>query len=97
MAELISGLSAARIGRNLAQVREEISAASSAAGANRGERGEVQVLAAVKYLAAGDLPLLHEAGVRLVGENRAQGSRRRSRLTGSCSGGTSSVSSRAAG
>jgi PLP dependent protein len=72
VAELISGLSAARIARNLAQVREEIAAAASAAAANRGERSDVEVLAAVKYVAAADLPLLHEAGVSLVGENRAQ-------------------------
>jgi hypothetical protein len=72
VAELISGLSAARIARNLTEVREEIAAATAAAGPNRAERGEVQVLAAVKYLATEDLPLLHEAGVSLVGENRAQ-------------------------
>jgi hypothetical protein len=32
----------------------------------------ITVLAAVKYLAAGDLPALWEAGIRVVGENRAQ-------------------------
>jgi hypothetical protein len=33
---------------------------------------DITVLAAVKYLAAGDLPALWEAGIRVVGENRAQ-------------------------
>jgi uncharacterized pyridoxal phosphate-containing UPF0001 family protein len=33
---------------------------------------DVEVLAAVKYVAAGDLPALAEAGIELVGENRAQ-------------------------
>jgi len=33
---------------------------------------DVEILAAVKYLEAGDLPALAEAGVTLVGENRAQ-------------------------
>ena len=37
-----------------------------------GERREVEVLAAIKYVASADLPLLAEAGIRLVGENRAQ-------------------------
>lgn len=32
----------------------------------------VEVLAAVKYVDAGDLPVLAEAGIELVGENRAQ-------------------------
>jgi pyridoxal phosphate enzyme (YggS family) len=72
MAELIAGLSAARVEENLARVREEIATAASAAASNRGARGEVELLAAVKYVAAEDLPLLHQAGVSLVGENRAQ-------------------------
>jgi len=33
---------------------------------------DVEILAAVKYREAGDLPALAEAGVTLVGENRAQ-------------------------
>jgi pyridoxal phosphate enzyme (YggS family) len=54
---------------NLARVREEI--ASAAARAGRDPQG-VEVLAATKYVAADALPILAEAGVRLVGENRAQ-------------------------
>ena len=34
--------------------------------------GTVEILAATKYVACEDLPILAEAGVRLVGENRAQ-------------------------
>jgi PLP dependent protein len=45
--------------RNLERVREQIGT-------------EVEVLAATKYVEAGDLPALAEAGIELVGENRAQ-------------------------
>jgi pyridoxal phosphate enzyme (YggS family) len=59
MADLIRGLDAARVRANLEQVREEV--------------GEgVEILAAVKYVALEDLGVLSEAGVTLVGENRAQ-------------------------
>jgi pyridoxal phosphate enzyme (YggS family) len=34
--------------------------------------GAVEILAATKYVALEDMPVLAEAGVRLVGENRAQ-------------------------
>jgi uncharacterized pyridoxal phosphate-containing UPF0001 family protein len=45
--------------RNLAAVRERVGA-------------DIEILAAIKYVGAEDLPLLAEAGVVLVGENRAQ-------------------------
>jgi pyridoxal phosphate enzyme (YggS family) len=49
---------AAVIRQNLARVRSEV--------------GEgVEILAATKYVDAGELPALHEAGVTLVGENRS--------------------------
>src|SRR3954447_12585187 len=48
-----------RVRRNLDRVREQIGT-------------EVEVLAAVKYVEADDLPALAEAGIELVGENRAQ-------------------------
>jgi PLP dependent protein len=48
-----------RIRRNLERVRERIGPA-------------VEILAAVKYVPARDLPALAEAGIELVGENRAQ-------------------------
>jgi pyridoxal phosphate enzyme (YggS family) len=48
-----------RVRRNLEGVRERIGS-------------EVEILAAVKYVEADDLPALAEAGIELVGENRAQ-------------------------
>ena len=59
MAELIRGLDAGRIADNLARIREEI-----------GDGAEI--LAAVKYVAVEELDALAEAGVTVVGENRAQ-------------------------
>jgi pyridoxal phosphate enzyme (YggS family) len=67
--ELISGLRADTVRANLAEVREEIAIAAKAAGR---DPGEVEVLAATKYVSVDDLPVLVEAGVGLVGENRAQ-------------------------
>jgi uncharacterized pyridoxal phosphate-containing UPF0001 family protein len=64
MAELITDLRAGTIRANLARVRDELAAASAGR--------EVDVLAATKYVSVEDLPVLAEAGVRLVGENRAQ-------------------------
>jgi pyridoxal phosphate enzyme (YggS family) len=52
-------LDAARVRANLERVRERIGP-------------HVEVLAATKYVDAGDLPALAEAGIGLVGENRAQ-------------------------
>jgi PLP dependent protein len=69
MAELIRMAPAERIRENLASLREELTAAARRAGR---EPGEVQVLAATKYVSVTDMPVLAEAGVRLVGENRAQ-------------------------
>jgi PLP dependent protein len=48
-----------RVRRNLERVREQIGP-------------DVEILAATKYVEAGDLPALAEAGIELVGENRAQ-------------------------
>lgn len=59
MAQLIRGLDARRIAANLARVRDEIG-------------GGIEVLAAVKYVAAEEIGVLVEAGVTVVGENRAQ-------------------------
>ncbi len=69
MVELISGLHAETVRVNLAEVREEIATAATSAGRNP---AEVEVLAATKYVAVDDLPVLAEAGVGLVGENRVQ-------------------------
>jgi PLP dependent protein len=56
----VAGLDPDRVRRNLEEVRAELPDPS------------ITVLAAVKYLDAGDLPALWEAGIRVVGENRAQ-------------------------
>jgi uncharacterized pyridoxal phosphate-containing UPF0001 family protein len=70
VAELIAAdVHAERVRENLARVREQIALAAARAG--RDPAG-VQVLAATKYIALEDLPALAHAGVRLVGENRAQ-------------------------
>jgi PLP dependent protein len=74
VARLISDLRIERIRANLGHVREEIAGAVRRSPVTRPgrERGEVELLAAVKYVASDDLPLLAEAGIQLVGENRAQ-------------------------
>jgi hypothetical protein len=69
VAGLIENLDAGVIAANLERLRREIDGAATDAGR---QPGEVQILAATKYLAAGDLPLLAQAGIELVGENRAQ-------------------------
>jgi uncharacterized pyridoxal phosphate-containing UPF0001 family protein len=60
VAQLIRGLDARRVADNLARVRAEIG------------RDDVEILAAVKYVAAEEMGVLAEAGITLVGENRAQ-------------------------
>ncbi len=74
MAELISGLRADVIRANLECLRTEIQAAVERSKSLRSGRArrEVEILAATKYVAPEALPVLAEAGVRLVGENRAQ-------------------------
>jgi PLP dependent protein len=63
--ELIRGLRAERVRANLERVQSEI----ESTGRNR---SEVEILAAVKYLPVEELGVLAEAGVELLGENRAQ-------------------------
>jgi len=63
--ELIRGLRAEDVRENLERVRSEI------AGAGR-DPADVQILAAVKYVPVEELGVLAEAGIELVGENRAQ-------------------------
>jgi pyridoxal phosphate enzyme (YggS family) len=67
--ELISVLRMDTVRANLVEVREEIATAAKAAGR---DPGEVEVLAATKYVSPENLPTLAEAGIELVGENRAQ-------------------------
>jgi PLP dependent protein len=57
--ELIKGLRAERVRANLERVRADVG-------------GDVEILAAVKYVAVEELGVLAEAGVTLLGENRAQ-------------------------
>jgi len=66
MARLIEDLQAQRIAANLARIGAQIDAVAP------GGPGSVEILAASKYVAPADLPVLHEAGIGLLGENRAQ-------------------------
>ena len=67
MAERVtfSGLEPARVRSNLDRVREQIETAG-------GDHAAVRICAAVKYVPAEELPVLAEAGIEIVGENRAQ-------------------------
>jgi PLP dependent protein len=58
VARLIGGLDAARVRENAERIRSEI--------------GDAELLAAVKYVPLEELEVLAEAGVTLLGENRAQ-------------------------
>jgi uncharacterized pyridoxal phosphate-containing UPF0001 family protein len=58
MARVITGLDVARVRENAARIREQI--------------GDAELLAAVKYVRLEELETLAEAGVTLLGENRAQ-------------------------
>lgn len=69
MAELIRGLDAARVRERVAEARERIAAAARRAGR---DPQDVELLAAVKYVPLEELGALAEAGIRTVGENRAQ-------------------------
>lgn len=65
MVDQFTGLDAARVRDNLERVRDRIAAAGR-------DPTEVEICAAIKYVPAGELPALAEAGLELVGENRAQ-------------------------
>lgn len=69
MAQLIHGLQVERVRANLAAVATEVAVA-----AERSKRDphEVEVLAACKYVPIDELPVLAQAGIALLGENRAQ-------------------------
>ena len=58
MARLITGLDVARVRENAERIREQI--------------GDAELLAAVKYVPLEELKTLADAGITLVGENRAQ-------------------------
>jgi pyridoxal phosphate enzyme (YggS family) len=59
VAELITGIDAVRVRANLERIRSELPEG-------------VEILAAVKYVPLEELGALAEAGITLVGENRAQ-------------------------
>jgi uncharacterized pyridoxal phosphate-containing UPF0001 family protein len=59
VAELITGIDAGRVRENLGRIRAELPEG-------------VEILAAVKYVPLEELGTLAEAGIALVGENRAQ-------------------------
>lgn len=60
-----TGLDPGHVRDNLERVRERIAAAGR-------DPAGVRICAAVKYVPAGELPVLAEAGIEVVGENRAQ-------------------------
>ena len=65
MAELIHGLRPERITENLERIRSEIADTGR-------DPAEIEILAAVKYVPLEELGVLAEAGITLLGENRAQ-------------------------
>jgi pyridoxal phosphate enzyme (YggS family) len=69
MAGLITGLEAETVRAATERVGEEIAAAAQKAGR---DPEEVELLAAVKYIALEELGVIAEAGLTIVGENRAQ-------------------------
>jgi pyridoxal phosphate enzyme (YggS family) len=62
---LITGLDAKRVRDNVERAREAIAAAGR-------DPGSVEILAAVKYVPVDEIGTLAEAGLTLLGENRAQ-------------------------
>jgi pyridoxal phosphate enzyme (YggS family) len=69
VAQLIEGLTVEGVRANVERVRADIADAAARAGRSA---DDVQLLAAVKYVAIDELPVLAAAGVTLAGENRAQ-------------------------
>jgi hypothetical protein len=69
VADLIRGLDAGRVRANLERVREEVAEAAARAGR---PADDVEILAAAKYVAPEEIGVLAEAGITLLGENRAQ-------------------------
>jgi pyridoxal phosphate enzyme (YggS family) len=74
VARVTPSLSVERVSENLTRIEGELAAAAASAppALGGGRRPPAEVLAAVKYLPAEQLPKLAQAGIRLVGENRAQ-------------------------
>jgi pyridoxal phosphate enzyme (YggS family) len=69
VAELITGLDAGLVRERVAEARERIGQAARRAGR---ELETIELLAAVKYVPLDELGTLADAGLTLLGENRAQ-------------------------
>lgn len=69
MAELITGLQVDAVRAGLARVRERIDTAAARAGR---DPQAVELVAATKYVALNEMGTLADAGITVVGENRAQ-------------------------
>jgi pyridoxal phosphate enzyme (YggS family) len=69
VADLVTRLDPVRVRENAARVREEIAAAARRAGR---DPADVELLTAVKYVDVDDVGVLADAGLTLLGENRAQ-------------------------
>lgn len=69
MVERLAVIDPNTVRANLAELRERVAAAARTAGR---DPSEIELLAATKYVSPRDMPALAAAGVRLVGENRAQ-------------------------
>ena len=65
----MAGLNVEVVRANLEAVRARVAGAAQRSGR---EPGDVEILVAVKYVGAQDIETLAQAGVTLVGENRAQ-------------------------
>jgi PLP dependent protein len=69
VANLIKELDVGRVRANVEEVRQEIAQAARESGR---KPEDVELLAAIKYVPVEQLAVLAEAGIELVGENRAQ-------------------------
>jgi uncharacterized pyridoxal phosphate-containing UPF0001 family protein len=66
---IFEGLTADAVRRNLERARDQIARAAATGGR---DAADVEILAAVKYVPSDELDVLAQAGIELVGENRAQ-------------------------
>lgn len=69
MVEQLNSLDPADVAANLARIKAAIASAAASVGR---DPGDVEVVAAVKYVPTDLVGVLAEAGVRVLGENRAQ-------------------------
>jgi pyridoxal phosphate enzyme (YggS family) len=79
MAELVTGLDPARVRARLDEANRRVELACARSGRSP---GDVELLAATKYVPAEELGVLAEAGVRLVGENTASALEEKQELWG---------------